>query len=169
MKDISLRQVIRNCLTEQRKLAKEKGMKLDVFLPETLPKIRGSSPRLQQVLVNLVGNSIQYTSEGTITVRVQEQKKDIKVEVEDTGIGIPADDMPHIFEDFFRIENKHCYWCMLHHGRCPFRTADLFSSLFDIGDSLAHEANHLWTFIFLDDDKAPGLAIFAGRGLNRRL
>ena len=84
---------------------KEKGMKLDVIVPDTLPKIRGSSTRLQQVLVNLVGNSIQYTTEGTITVRVQEQKKDIKVEIEDTGIGIPPEDMPHIFEDFFRASN----------------------------------------------------------------
>ena len=105
MKEISLRQVIRICLEEQRKLAKEKGVKLKVELPETLPKIRGSSPRLQQVITNLVNNSIAYTQEGTVTLRVNEGHRDIEVEVMDTGIGIPPQDLPRVFEDFFRASN----------------------------------------------------------------
>ena len=105
MKEISLRQVIRNCLQEQRKAAKDKGLRLRVELPNGLSRIRGSSPRLQQVIANMVGNAIHYTTEGEITVRVTEQSEDIQVEVEDTGIGIPADDLPHIFDDFYRAGN----------------------------------------------------------------
>ncbi len=105
MTEISLRQVVRNCLSDQRSLAKEKGLKLKVELPETLPKIRGSNPRLQQVITNLVNNAINYTSKGTITVRVKEGNKDIEVEVMDTGIGIPPEDLPRMFEDFFRASN----------------------------------------------------------------
>jgi len=105
MKEVSLRQAVRNCLPEQREVAKEKGLRLKVELPETLSWIRGSSPRIQQVIANLVGNAIRYTEEGTITVRVIELDDDIQVEVEDTGIGIPAEDMPHVFEDFFRASN----------------------------------------------------------------
>jgi signal transduction histidine kinase len=105
MKEVSLRQAVRNCLPEQREVAKEKGLRLRVELPETLSRIRGSSPRIQQVIANLVGNALHYTEEGTITVRVIELDDDIQVEIEDTGIGIPAEDMPHVFEDFFRASN----------------------------------------------------------------
>ena len=105
MKDISLRQCVRNCIQEQRSLAKEKGVKLKVELPETLPKIRGSSPRLQQVITNLVNNAIIYTPEGAVTLRVKEGDNDIQFEVMDTGIGIPREDLPRMFEDFFRGSN----------------------------------------------------------------
>ena len=105
MKEISLRQVVRNCLEEQRNLAKEKGLRLKVELPETLPKIRGSSPRLQQVITNLVNNALTYTPEGTVTIRVKEGDNDIQVEVMDTGIGIPPEDLPRVFDDFFRARN----------------------------------------------------------------
>jgi len=60
---------------------------------------------LQQVVTNLVNNSINYTPEGTITIRVQERAGDLLVEVMDTGIGIPSEDMPQLFEDFFRASN----------------------------------------------------------------
>ena len=105
MKEISLRQVVRNCLQEQRSLAKEKGVKFKVEMPESLPKIRGSSPRLQQVITNLVSNAINYTPEGTVTLGIKDGKKDIEVEVMDTGIGIPPEDLPRVFDDFFRASN----------------------------------------------------------------
>jgi signal transduction histidine kinase len=105
MKDVSLRKVINDSLESQSGLAKEKGIKLKVEIPGGLPKIKGSASRLQQVFTNLVNNAINYTSEGSITVRVQEKPQDILVEVMDTGIGIPAEDMPRLFEDFFRASN----------------------------------------------------------------
>jgi signal transduction histidine kinase len=105
MKEISLRQVIRNCLEGQRDLAKEKGVKIKVELPEKVSKIRGSSPRLQQVITNLIDNAVTYTPEGTVTLRVEEKSNEIQVEVIDTGIGIPPEDMPQLFEDFFRASN----------------------------------------------------------------
>jgi signal transduction histidine kinase len=105
MKEISLRQVIKNSVDGQRGLAKEKGIKLKVELPEGLSRIKGSASRLQQVLTNLVNNAINYTPTGTVTIRVQEQAREILVEVMDTGIGIPPDEIPRLFEDFFRASN----------------------------------------------------------------
>jgi len=105
MKDVSLGQIVKKCLQDQRGLAKEKGVKLKVELPEKLPRIRASSPRLQQVITNLVNNAITYTPEGTVTVIVKEKENDIQVEVIDTGIGIPSDELPRMFEDFFRASN----------------------------------------------------------------
>ena len=104
-KEVSLRQIVRNCLQDQRKLAKDKGIRLKVELPETVSKVRGSSLRLQQVITNLIDNAINYTPEGMVTLRVQEGNKHIQVEVIDTGIGIPADDLPQVFDDFFRASN----------------------------------------------------------------
>ena len=105
MKEISLREVVKRSLDDLRNLAKEKGVKLKVELPETLPKIRGSSPRLQQVITNLVDNAINYTPEGVVTIRVREVGKNMQVEVMDTGIGIPPKDLPRVFDDFFRASN----------------------------------------------------------------
>lgn len=105
MKECSLRQVIKNCLQDQRTLAKNKGIKLKTEIPEQLPKIYGSSPRLQQVLTNLLNNAITYTNEGTVTLVVKDINNDIQVEVIDTGIGIPAEDLPSMFEDFYRASN----------------------------------------------------------------
>ena len=85
--------------------AKEKGVKLKVELPRPSPKIRGSIPRLQQVINNLVSNAINYTPEGVVTIRVTEEDSDVKVEVMDTGIGIPPEDLPRVFDDFFRASN----------------------------------------------------------------
>ena len=105
MKETSLRQVVSNSLRDLQNQAKEKGIKLKAELPQALPKIRGSSPRLQQVITNLVSNAINYTPEGVVTIRVSESNKAIQVEVIDTGIGIPPDDLPRVFDDFFRASN----------------------------------------------------------------
>jgi len=105
MKEVSLRQVVKNACDDLRDQAKEKGVKLKVELPQALPKIRGSSPRLQQVVTNLVNNAINYTPEGGVTVRVTEGNKDMRVEVIDTGIGIPPQDLLRVFDDFFRASN----------------------------------------------------------------
>jgi len=106
IKEISFREVVKRSLDDLRNVAKEKGVKLRVELPQKhLPKIKGSSPRLQQVLTNLVSNAINYTPEGEVTIRVEERDKDIQVEVMDTGIGIAPDDLPHLFDDFFRASN----------------------------------------------------------------
>jgi signal transduction histidine kinase len=105
MKIFSLRSLMQRCLSEQRAMAKGKGLELKTSIPAKLPKIYGSPSRLQQVLTNLINNAITYTSEGTIKVCIKEDTEDIRVEVSDTGIGIPAEDIDKIFEDFFRASN----------------------------------------------------------------
>jgi signal transduction histidine kinase len=105
MKEVSLRQIVRDSIEGQRNLAKEKGIRLKVEIPESLPPIKGSAPRLQQVITNLVNNAINYTPKGTVTIRVRARDRDLLVEVIDTGIGIPPADLPKLFEDFFRASN----------------------------------------------------------------
>ena len=105
IKVISLREVVKRSIDDLRNSAKEKGIKLKVELPRSLPKIYGSNPRLQQVVTNLISNAINYTPEGMVTVRITDHKNNLQVEVMDTGIGIPPDDLPRIFDDFFRASN----------------------------------------------------------------
>ncbi len=105
MKEVSLREVISTCVDGHISTATRKGLGFNLEIPETLPSIRGSAPRLQQVLNNLIGNSIKYTSEGAILLRVKESENDICMDVIDTGVGIPCDEINKVFDDFFRGSN----------------------------------------------------------------
>ena len=105
MKEVSLRQVIEHCCEGLTSMAEEKGIRLRTELPQTLPKVYGSAPRLQQVMTNLVSNAICYTDKGMITIRAKQAGNDVQIEVMDTGIGIPTEDLPHLFDDFFRGSN----------------------------------------------------------------
>ncbi len=105
MEDVSLNKIIKASIADLRDQAKQKKVKLKVELPQGLPKIHGAGPRLQQVMANLIGNAINYTPEGVVTIRLSERDNAIQIEVMDTGIGIPPEDLPRIFEDFFRASN----------------------------------------------------------------
>ena len=98
-------QVIRASVDGLSQLAESKQIKLKTELPEDLPAIHGSAVRLQQVVTNLVSNAINYTPEGEVTIRAKRENDCLRIEVTDTGIGIPPRDLPKMFEDFFRASN----------------------------------------------------------------
>jgi len=100
-----LSQIVKASIADLSEQAKQKKVRLKAELPQGLSKIHGASPRLQQAITNLIGNAINYTPEGVVTIRVKEGDKAVEVEVIDTGIGIPPDDLPHVFDDFFRASN----------------------------------------------------------------
>ncbi len=72
---------------------------------DTLPMVMGDRNRLEQVMMNVVGNSIKYTPDGgTITVDAGVRGKNVWIEVSDTGIGIPQKDRERIFDRFYRVD-----------------------------------------------------------------
>jgi signal transduction histidine kinase len=61
---------------------------------------------LQEVLDNLISNAIKYTKEGSINVSVGEENQKVRISVKDTGIGIPSEDVPHLFQKFYRVDSS---------------------------------------------------------------
>jgi signal transduction histidine kinase len=86
-------------------LAKQKGLRFSVDIAPDMPSINGSPSRLQQVIVNLVTNAINYTPEGEVAIRARQKDSEVLVEVTDTGCGVPQEELPKVFEDFFRGSN----------------------------------------------------------------
>jgi two-component system, OmpR family, phosphate regulon sensor histidine kinase PhoR len=90
-----------------RTQAERAGVTLQVECPPELPAIRADVPRLEQVLVNLIHNSVKFTSpHGIITLLAEGEAGFIRFAVRDTGVGIPADDLLRIFERFFRVDRS---------------------------------------------------------------
>jgi PAS domain S-box-containing protein len=62
--------------------------------------------RIAEVLQNLIDNAIKYTMSGTVTVRLTGDSSIVQIQVQDTGMGIPAEDIPHLFQKFYRVDNS---------------------------------------------------------------
>lgn len=87
--------------------AREKGVALETVIPPDLPFVLGSPKRLQRLLLNLLDNGIKFTPPGgRVTLALTEEADNVRIDVMDTGEGIPARYLPHIFEDYFRVRRE---------------------------------------------------------------
>ena len=75
---------------------------LSLDCPPTLPLVRADLDRLEQVLVNLLGNAVAYTEHGFVTLQAWQEKDRVWLAVKDTGVGIAPQDLLHVFERFWR-------------------------------------------------------------------
>ena len=118
LQPIPVDRLVRTVTERMGRLFEDKGVTLDTNLPVDLPAVLGDEDRLIQVLVNIVGNALKYTPEGGQVVKISASQQDrvVTLAVKDTGIGISAEHLPHVFTRFYRVDKS---------GRGPAAAAGL--------------------------------------------
>lgn len=103
---VSLSRLLKQALELIRGQALEKKIEVKLDTPPELPYIEADQHNLELVFNNLLSNAVKYTLEGgTVTVRVEPSGEQIQFSVSDTGIGIPQDSLPMIFDKFYRVKD----------------------------------------------------------------
>lgn len=105
LNDLDLKEVVKDALTSTGQLFQEKGISLDVDLPESVPTIVADRDRIMQVLLNLLSNAIKFCDNeaGWVGVKLSRSNSDLRVDVSDNGPGIRSEDVELIFEKFRQV------------------------------------------------------------------
>ncbi|GAB4445828.1 MAG: ATP-binding protein [Anaerolineae bacterium] len=105
---LAVAELVQQTAARLRPQFEEKGVSLTLNIPPGLPLAHADEDRLNQVLLNLAGNALQYTpSGGTVTVTAKIQTPaELFVSIHDTGVGISAEHLPHLFNRFYRVDKS---------------------------------------------------------------
>jgi signal transduction histidine kinase len=99
---IDINNLVRQVVTAHQPVAEASGLYLDFNPCPELPAVRGEENQLARLITNLVSNALRYTSGGGVHVSTSFYDHQICLSVEDSGMGIDGEDIPHIFERFYR-------------------------------------------------------------------
>lgn len=99
---VDLNQVVEEVVSAHEAMAQANSLRLSYSLEAGLRPLVGERQQLARVVTNLLHNALRYTPAGSVHVRTFSQNGDTYLQVEDTGIGIDAEDMPHLFDRFYR-------------------------------------------------------------------
>jgi signal transduction histidine kinase len=103
----SLAEVVQATVARLDRQFEEKGVAISTQVPADLPAIQMDSDRIGQVLLNLLGNALQYTpSGGRVRIQAVHIPGEVRVSVMDSGIGIPPEHLPHLFTRFYRVDKS---------------------------------------------------------------
>jgi len=103
IKKVNMEEVLKEICDTFLIRSKEKGLKLELKLPENpLPEVSTDRNKIREVISNLVDNAIKYTLKGWITVKLLQKEDKVQIIISDTGIGVPKEEMPYLFEKFSR-------------------------------------------------------------------
>lgn len=103
---VKLDDILEKALLKVSMEMEQKGLSLRSDIDKKISSIDGDPVRLEQIVVNLLGNAIRYTEKGFIDVKAWYEKNQVHVIIEDTGVGIPEEEIPFIFERFHRVEKS---------------------------------------------------------------
>jgi signal transduction histidine kinase len=102
--NIDLPTLVADIVRLQEPQATARNIKIRTIIPADLPSINGDSSRIKQVLLNLTNNAIKYNKDnGLVTIELKALNGGVAIEVADTGPGIPPENLPHLFERFYRV------------------------------------------------------------------
>src|SRR5262250_3684 len=102
--DYSVQEVVETARTSLRSLAEEKGLLFTAEVAPDLPVAHGDGKRITQCVTNLVGNALKFTKQGRVAITARLEGNEVVYSVSDTGIGIPADQLDHIFGEFRQVD-----------------------------------------------------------------
>ena len=106
-REIPVASVINDALTSLRPLIDGRNQTLTMTLADDLPLVWADHSRLHQILVNLVSNANKYTPDGgSISVQASTEGDRVRIDVSDNGIGMTAEELEQLFEQFFRSEKQ---------------------------------------------------------------
>jgi signal transduction histidine kinase len=105
IEEYSVADMVATVLSATESLARTKGLALGSDVPAGLPTGSGDARRLTQVLLNLVGNAIKFTDQGSVEVRAAQAGERFELSVVDSGFGIAPEDQAKIFEEFQQVDN----------------------------------------------------------------
>ncbi|OIO07379.1 hypothetical protein CO115_02145 [Candidatus Falkowbacteria bacterium CG_4_9_14_3_um_filter_36_9] len=107
-KPVNIKNIIEDTIKELKIQADEKNLSLKFITHDNnFPLINIDNDRLKQVLINLIGNAIKYTPQGSVKIITEEKdNKILELRIKDTGIGMSTDDRERLFEKFYRVQNE---------------------------------------------------------------
>jgi two-component system phosphate regulon sensor histidine kinase PhoR len=103
---VDLKSMAESILKLFEKRAGDKGLVLSLEAPSDLPTLPAEPGQAEGLLLNLVDNAVKYTDKGAVTVRLSVRGAQLAIEVEDTGPGIDAEHLPHVFERFYVVDKS---------------------------------------------------------------
>jgi two-component system sensor histidine kinase BaeS len=105
LRSLAVREELERAAAAAAPVARKTGIVLEVDAADALPAVRADALRLGQVLRNLIGNALVHTPrDGRVTIRAHAAGDSIAIEVSDTGAGIDAEHLSHVFERFYRAD-----------------------------------------------------------------
>ena len=105
IESVDMKEVIHTAANIMRGMVQEKGLTLQVNMPEELPPLNAEKDKFVQVFINLISNAVKFTDEGQITINLECSEEQFSVYISDTGIGIAPENQESIFEKFHQIGN----------------------------------------------------------------
>lgn len=105
MTDLPVKMIVSNITSAMMIEAKNQQIALTASFDDPLPNIIADRARMEQVITNIISNAVKYNKPGgSVAVTVRWEEPDVVIRVRDTGLGIPAEDLPRLFERFYRVD-----------------------------------------------------------------